>query len=100
MSIVTFLFAGVITKYAMLGAVKALAAEYAEKGITVNGVSPAWVETKYLRNQPDFLIEQNAANSPLGRNLTVDDVIPAIEYLLSDGAACVNGQNLTVSFGR
>lgn len=90
----------VITKYAMLGAIKAMAAEYAEKGITVNGVSPAWVMTKYLSNQPDFLVQQNAANSPLGRNLTVEDVIPTIAFLLSDGGSCINGQNITISFGR
>lgn len=90
----------VITKYAMLGLVKALATEYASKGITVNGISPAWVQTKYINNQPDILIEQNAQASPLGRNLSVEDVIPSIEYLLSGGADCINGQNIAVTCGR
>lgn len=90
----------VVTKYAMLGLIKALATEYAGKGITVNGVSPAWVQTKYIANQPEVLIEQIAKNSPIGRNLTVSDVIPTIEYLLSDGAACVNGQNISVTGGE
>ena len=42
----------VLTKYALLGLVKALAVEYADKGITVNGVSPALIQTKLLENMP------------------------------------------------
>ena len=75
----------------MLGLVKALATEYAPKGITVNGISPAWVNTKYIDNQPDILKEQAAMNSPMGRNLEVAEIIPTIEYLLSEGASCING---------
>ena len=90
----------VVTKYAMLGLVKSLASEYAPKGITINGVSPAWVNTKYIDNQPDMLKKQYAMSSPMGRNLDVDDIIPTIEYLLSEGAACVNGENITISCGR
>ncbi len=90
----------VVVKYALLGLMKSLSVEYADKGITVNGVSPAWVMTKYISNQPDFLIEQNAELSPIGRILTVNDIVPSIEYLLSDGANCVNGQNIVVSCGR
>lgn len=90
----------VVTKYAMLGLVKSLASEYASKGITVNGVSPAWVNTKYINNQPEMLKEQYAMNSPIGRNLEVEEIIPTIQYLLSEGAACVNGENITISCGR
>ena len=90
----------ITTKYALLGLMKALAVEYADKGITVNGVSPAWVETKYLTNQPDYLIAKNAELSPIGRNLTTDDLIPTIQYLMSDGAGCVNGQNISITCGR
>lgn len=89
----------VVTKYAMLGLVKALATEYAGKGITVNGLSPSWVQTKYIANQPEMLVIKNAQASPIGRNLVVDDVIPTIEWLLSDGANCVNGQNIAITGG-
>jgi len=90
----------VMTKYALLGLMKSLAVEYADKGITVNGVSPAWVMTKYIDNQPDFLVEQNAQLSPIGRNLLVSDIVPSINWLLSDGADCVNGQNISITCGR
>lgn len=90
----------VVGKYALLGLMKALAAEYADKGITINGISPAWVMTKYLDTQPAILIEQNALQSPIGRNLEVGDIVPSIQYLLSDGASCVTGQNIFVTGGR
>ena len=90
----------VVSKYALLGLMRALAAEYADKGITVNGISPAWVMTKYLDTQPEILIEQNAQESPIGRNLVVDDLVPTVSWLLSDGAACVTGQNIYVTGGR
>ena len=90
----------VVTKYAMLGLMRALATEYASKGITVNGISPAWVNTKYIANQPDILIRQNEAASPTGQLLEVTDIVPSIRFLLSDGADCITGQNLTISCGR
>lgn len=58
------------------------------------------VETKYIANQPDILREKHAANSPMGRNLLVGEIIPSIKYLLSEGASCVNGQNIIISCGR
>ena len=90
----------VVTKYALLGLVKALASEYAAKGITVNGVSPTWVNTKYIDNQPDILKEKFAAENPLGRNLEAEEIVPTIAFLLSDDAACISGENITIACGR
>lgn len=90
----------VVTKYALLGLVKSLATEYATKGITVNGISPSWVNTKYIDNQPDVLKEQFAMDSPIGRNLEVGEIVPTMEFLLSEGASCINGENITISCGR
>ncbi len=90
----------VVTKYALLGLMRALAVEYADKGITVNGVSPAWVETKYIHNMSSVLVEQNKQLSPIGRNLVPADIVPAIEFLLSGKAGCINGENLSITCGR
>ena len=89
----------VTVKYALLGLMKALSAEYADKGITFNGVSPDMMETGFLQNLPDLIIEQNAANSPLGRNIRIDEVIPVIEYMLSDRGAAMTGQNIAITGG-
>lgn len=89
----------ITVKYAQYGLMKNLAAEYADKGITVNAVSPDMIETKFLADIPELVIEQNAVRSPLKRNLGTGDVIPAFRYLLSDEAEAVTGQNLGVTGG-
>lgn len=87
-------------KYALLGLVKSLAAEYAEKGITVNGISPDMIETKFLQDISDIVVEKNALSNPSGRNLKVEDVISTIQFLLSDGANMITGQNIAITGGR
>lgn len=87
-------------KYALLGLMRSLSCEYADKGITVNGVSPSMIETKFLADVPDLIIEKNAAESPLKRNLNVEDVISAFEFLLDKGANCVTGHNIAVTGGN
>lgn len=90
----------VTSKYALLGLVKALANEYADKGITVNGVSPTMIETKFLKDIPELIIKQNAMNSPTGENLKVEDVIPTFKFLLSDSANAITGQNIGITNGN
>lgn len=89
----------ITSKYALLGLMKNLAAEYAPKRIMVNAVSPDMMETKFLSNLPDLVKEQSAKNNPLGRNILVDEVVPTIEYLLSDASDVVTGQNIGVTGG-
>lgn len=89
----------VTVKYALLGLMKSLSAEYADKGITVNGVSPDMMETKFLSNLPSLIVEQNAFNSPLGRNVCVKEVVPVMTYMLSDFGAAMTGQNVGITGG-
>ncbi len=86
-------------KYALLGLMKALSVEYADKGITVNGISPDMMETKFLENLPELIIEQNRVRSPLGRNIYVEEIIPVIQYMLSDLGASMTGQNIGITGG-
>jgi 3-oxoacyl-[acyl-carrier protein] reductase len=86
-------------KHALYGLMKSLSAEYAGKGVTVNGVSPSMIDTKFLL-VPDLVKQANIENSPIKRLLTVDDVTPAFEFLLSDGADTVTGQNIAVTAGN
>ena len=86
-------------KYALLGLMKALSVEYIEKGITVNGISPDMMETKFLEDIPDMVVEQNAANSPIGRNINIDEVVPVVKYMLSDNGASMTGQNIGITGG-
>ena len=85
----------VTTKYALLGLMKSISVEYADKGITVNAISPEMIETKFLSNLPSLIVEQNAMNRPNGRNLAVDDVVPSIIKLLKDDNL-TTGENIPI----
>lgn len=86
-------------KYALLGLLKCLTSEYAGKGIVVNGISPEMIQTKYLDNVSHLIVEKNATDSPIGRNLQVNDLLSIMELLLSDDNATINGQNVGITSG-
>lgn len=83
-------------KYALLGMIKSLAIEYEGKGITFNGISPDMIQTKFLADLPELMIEQYASNRPAKQILTVKEVLPVFEFLLSEGANQINGENLRI----
>ena len=88
-----------IVKYALLGLMKSLAAEYSEKLININAVSPSMIETSFLSNLHHLVVEQTANENPMKRNALVGDVIPAIIFLLSDKADYISGENIVISGG-
>ena len=89
----------ITVKYSLLGLMQILAAEYVSNGITVNAISPNMMDTRFLSNLPELIIEQSIKDNPLGRILTVNEVIPTIEYLLSSACDAVTGQNIFISGG-
>ena len=95
-----YLASYVTIKYALLGLVKALSAEYCSKGIEINGISPSMINTKFLNNIPELIVNQNAINSPTKKNLDVDDVIPTFEFLLSEKSNGITGQNIAITNGN
>ncbi len=86
-------------KYALLGLMRALASEYADKKITVNCISPSMVETQFLTQINERIVELAAEAHPLKRNATVLDIIPSILMLMSDDAAYINGVNIPITGG-
>ncbi len=91
-------------KAAVIGFSKALAREVAGHGITVNVVCPGPTDTQLLadvmageRGQRILAGMQRAI--PLGRLARPEDVAGAVAYLVSDEAAYVTGQVLSVSGG-
>ena len=57
------------------------------------------METKFLQNIDERLIEMTAASSKMQRNIRVDEVIPAIHFLLSESSDYMNGVNINLSGG-
>ena len=87
------------TKYALLGLMKDISREYINKGIRVNAISPQMMETKFLIDTPQIVIEQNAKDNPFGRNLLIDEVLPVFKLLLSKESDAIVGENITISAG-
>ncbi len=88
-----------VSKYALLGLMKSLAVEYSDKGITVNAVSPNMVNTKFLSEIPDLIIEKTAESSPIKRILNVDEVTPMFKFLLSSEGDRITGENIAITGG-
>ena len=86
-------------KYSLLGLIKSLASEYADKNIQINAISPSMIETKFLDNINEKFVELSAFNHPLKRNATVDDITPVIKLLLSKDSDYMNGINIPITGG-
>ncbi len=87
------------TKAALLGVTRALAREYATRGITVNAVAPGFVETDMTAGIQGDLRAAVLGQIPLGRLGTPADIAAAVAFLCSEEAGYVTGQVLSVNGG-
>jgi 3-oxoacyl-[acyl-carrier protein] reductase len=89
----------ITAKAGLLGLTKALAAEYAGKGVTVNAVAPGFIESDMTTGLSDEIRAGYLARIPAGRFGRPEEVAAAIAFLASEAAGYVNGQTLTVDGG-
>jgi 3-oxoacyl-[acyl-carrier protein] reductase len=87
------------TKAALGGMAKSLAREYGSRAITVNVVSPGFIETDMTSGIDEDRRKQVIGQVPVGRLGAPEDVASAIAYLSSEEAAYVTGQQLRVNGG-
>ena len=87
------------SKAGLIGFAKALAREVASRSITVNVIAPGMVDTDMTRAVAEKAQVDWAAQIPLGRFGTPDDVAAAVCFLASDEAAYITGQILAVNGG-
>jgi 3-oxoacyl-[acyl-carrier protein] reductase len=88
------------TKASMIGFTKSLAREVGPRGITVNAVAPGFVETDMTSGMDETHRATIARRSALKRMPAVEDVVAAVDYLMSDKARNVTGTVLTVDAGN
>jgi len=88
----------VASKGGVIGFTKALATEFADKGITVNNVPPGFVDTPLLREGIDPA--KVAPTMPMKRAGQPEDIAYAVAYLVSEEAGYVTGHTLSVNGGR
>ncbi|MEJ1991963.1 MAG: enoyl-ACP reductase FabI [Maritimibacter sp.] len=90
-----------VAKAALEASVRYLAEDYGKDGIRVNSISAGPIKTLAASGIGDFryILKWNELNSPLRRNVTIDDVGNSALYLLSDLGAGVTGETHHVDAG-
>jgi 3-oxoacyl-[acyl-carrier protein] reductase len=89
----------VASKAGMIGWSKAMAAEVASRGITVNCVAPGFIATAMTDALNDDQKAKINATIPAGKMGSSDDIAAAVVYLASDEAGYVTGTTLHVNGG-
>ena len=86
-------------KAGLHGFTMALAREVASKGVTVNSVSPGYVETPMTQAMPSDVRARTVASVPVGRIGQPGDIARAVAFLSADDAGYITGANLPVNGG-
>lgn len=89
----------VASKAGLIGLTKSLAQELASRGITVNAVTPGFVETDMTAGLSDELKEKMLGVIPLKRFGQAEDIAAAVNFLAGDGANYITGHVLKVNGG-
>jgi 3-oxoacyl-[acyl-carrier protein] reductase len=87
------------SKAGLVGMARSLAREVASRAITVNVVAPGLVETNMLAGLGEAKLAEFAAQVPLGRVASPDEVAGVVGFLASDGAGYITGAVVPVDGG-
>ena len=86
-------------KYAQLGLMRSLAAEYAGTKVRINALSPSMVETQFLSSISEIAVQMSASASPAARNATPEDLLGVFDLLLSPASEYMMGVDVPVTAG-
>ena len=87
------------TKAGLIGFTKSLAKELGGRNITVNAISPGFIETDMTEELNEKQKEAILSQVPLGRMGSAQEVAWAVRFLVSDQAAYITGSTLHVNGG-
>ncbi len=87
------------SKHGVIGATKAAAIEFSAKGIRVNAVCPAIIETEMADAFPPTMHDMLIAAHPIGRFGKADEVAQTVLFLCSDKASFITGHALAIDGG-
>ncbi len=87
------------SKAGLIGFTKAVAREYAKRNITVNAVTPGFIETDMTDALSASVKEEMLRQIPVGRFGKPEDIANAVLFLVSDMGAYVTGHVLSINGG-
>jgi 3-oxoacyl-[acyl-carrier protein] reductase len=87
------------SKAGLIGLTKSNAREMAKRNVTVNAVAPGFIATAMTDALSDKVREELAAQIPLERLGSADDIANAVVFLASEASAYITGQVLAVNGG-
>ena len=94
-----------VAKHGVIGLTKALAVDYAAKGIKINSISPGYIETpiidRFFNTKPDPIAARKEAENhqPIKRMGTTDEIANTIMFMSSDECNYLIGANIVVDGG-
>ncbi len=86
-------------KAGMIGFSKALAAEGARYGVTVNVIAPGYTLTPMVEQMRAEVLQSIVDQVPMKRLAKPEEIANAVSYLASDAAAYITGETLSVNGG-
>jgi 3-oxoacyl-[acyl-carrier protein] reductase len=87
------------SKAGLMGLTRSNARELAKRNITVNAVAPGFIVSDMTDALPEKVRQEMAAQIPLERFGTADDIANAVVFLATDASAYITGQVLAVNGG-
>ena len=89
-----------VSKHALLGLTRNIAVELGDKGITINAVSPGYVDTKMTRKNLNLKqIKFLKSKTPLKKIIKPMDIALVVKTLLNDEIVSITGQEIIVDGG-
>lgn len=87
-------------KAGIIGFVKALALENANKNITVNAIAPGYIETEMTQKINPKIIESIKTQIPMGRFGHVDEIAHTVSFLCNEKSDFITGETINVNGGH
>ena len=106
-----YVAAYVAAKHGVVGLTRALALEFAQKGITVNAVCPGYTETEIVQQSIERVVAKTGRTAeearaefvkgnPQGRLVQPQEVADSVLWLCGKGASAMTGQSIAVAGGE
>lgn len=88
------------SKSGIYGFTRSLALEVARKGVTVNAVSPGYLETKMVAQMSEEVVAKITAQIPMGRLGKSHEIAEMVRFICSDSAGFMTGANIAMNGGH